>query len=364
MDMGVKIQRFCITDLHDEYLYLIFGKLDKSVDREAFGLTCHRFLDIQNSSRKCLKFGTLTQSNRSKRKVMIDSSKLDSLLKRFRQLEFLSLKGCIDVSDLGLTQLQICGSKLHTLKLDYRSDITNKGLSYVASGCPLLSVISLFGSKITDLGLKSLKSCKHLKEVDLACCDKISDSGIQSLIQSGQLRTLDVSMCFKITDIAFQGRSITLEEVDISYCDKITDSGIRSLIQGYPQLRTLNISKCCKITGIGFQGCSPTLACVIAYKCVLSSTGIAEMLSGGGFKYLSFACFKCIEGNGLATIGSGLAPNLKVLDFHNCDFVTDDVILSISQGCPSLQEWNLSYCGYISTSGYDPIGLYCQKQML
>ncbi|PWA68638.1 leucine-rich repeat domain, L domain-like protein [Artemisia annua] len=244
MEAGLKHHRSSITHLSDDSLHLIFEKLDTKLDRESFGLTCHHFLDIQNSSLKCLK--------------------IDSM-------------GCPPLSGF-----------------------TNKGIYYIASGCPLLSLISLSFCKITDIGLKKLsKSCKYLKEVDLFACSKITDSGIQSLNQNCR------------------------------------------------QLRTLNIGMCDKITGAGFQGCSPKLACLKAYSCVLSSTGITEMLSGGGLEYLNFGRITCIGDNGLAAIGAGFARNLKILDFNKCDFVTDDVVLSISKGCPLLQEWNLSHCGYI-----------------
>ncbi|PWA34837.1 RNI-like superfamily protein [Artemisia annua] len=304
MDVGLQDHPSYITNLHNDSLYLIFEKLDMKVDQDSFGLTCHRFLDIQNSSSKCLELGY----NGS-------SFMLDKLLKRFRKLESLSLKGCTYVFNSGLSRLQTCGSKLHTLYL-VRVCLKNTGLSYIASGCPLLSVISICSCVITDKGLKILsESCKYLKDVEL---------------------------------LPIQ-------------CDSITDSGIQSLNQNCRQLRTLIIGCCPGIAGVGFQGCSPTLSCLIATNCALSSTGITNILSGGGLEYLNFGSVKCIGANGLAAIGLGFAANLKVLDLNHCSFVTDEVVLSISKGCPLLQEWNLSYCDKIGTSGWYPIGWYCSN---
>ncbi|GJQ94134.1 leucine-rich repeat domain, L domain-like protein [Tanacetum coccineum] len=304
MDVGLQDHHSYITNLHDDTLYLIFGKLDTKVDQDYFGLTCHRFLDIQNSSRKCLELGY--NSN---------SFMLDKLLKRFRQLESLSLKGCTYVFGSCLSRLQTCGSKLHAIYLVRVICFGKRTLSYIASGCPLLSVISICSCNITDKGLKILSKCKYLKDVEL------------------------------LPDL----------------CDSITDSGSQSLIQNCRQLRTLNIGNCPGIVGVGFQGCSPTLSCLVATNCSLSSTGIAHILSGGGLEYLNFGSVKCTGDNGLATIGLGFAANLKVLDFNLCSFVTDDVVLSISKGCPMLQVWNLSYCDKIGTSGWYPIGWYCEN---
>ncbi|GJQ94133.1 RNI-like superfamily protein [Tanacetum coccineum] len=311
MDIGFKHHQFCITRLSDDALYVIFKKLDTKLNRESFSLTCHHFLDIQDLNLKCLEIDSLRRPPTNQR---ISSCMLEKLLNRFRQLESLSVNLCIDVTDSGLRQLQNYGSKLHSLYLHDLFKVTNKGISYIASGCPLLSVISLSFCKITNRGLKNLsKSCKYLEEVNLFCCANI------------------------------------------------TDNGIRSLNQNCRQLRTLNIGMCQKISGVGFQGCLPTLACLKAHSCVLSSTGITEMLSGGGLEYLNFANIICIGDNGLAAIGLGFAANLKILDFNKCRFVTDDVVLSIAKGCPLLQEWNLSHCNRIGTSGWYSIGLYCKN---
>ena len=194
MEVGLKHHRSSITHLSDDSLYMIFQKLDTKLDRESFGLTCHHFLDIQNSSLKCLKIDSM---RRPPFNQTIDSSMLNKLLNRFRQLESLSVNLCMDVTDLGLSQLQNYGSKLHSLYLDDSFNVTNKGISYIASGCPLLSVISISFCKITDTGLIKLsKSCKYLKEVDLFKCSKITDSGIRSLNKNcRQLRTLNIGMC-------------------------------------------------------------------------------------------------------------------------------------------------------------------------
>ncbi|PWA52442.1 hypothetical protein CTI12_AA454760 [Artemisia annua] len=85
-----------------------------------------------------------------------------------------------------------------------------------------------------------------------------------------------------------------LKEVNLFCCANIADNGIRSLNQNCRQLRTVDIGMCQKISGVGFQGCLPTLACLKAHSCVLSSTGITEMLSGGGLEYLNLANFICI----------------------------------------------------------------------
>ncbi|KAI3678628.1 hypothetical protein L6452_37928 [Arctium lappa] len=303
----------CFMHLPEEHLYTIFEKLDTNLDRESFGLTCHRFLDIQNSSCKCLDLRRSAWSNRPFNNI--DSTMLNKLLNRFKQLQSLSLTGFYKGTDSGLTPLENYGSKLHSLYLDDCFDLTEAGLSSVASGCPSLSIISL------------------------SCCS-INDGALEILTSS----------C----------RSLT--EVNLSKCFNITDRGIWALSQNCRQLRAVKVSWCDRIVGVSFQGCSPTLTCLEANHCAFDPMGVTGILSGGGLEYLSLSSLrKCSRRHGLAAIGLGIAANLKILNLRKCSFVTDDAIIRISKGCPLLQEWILSYCSKIGVYGWGSIGLHCRN---
>ncbi|PWA65271.1 leucine-rich repeat domain, L domain-like protein [Artemisia annua] len=278
----------------------------KKDDRDSFGLACHNFLDIQSSSRK-----QLTPSS----KVHATDSLIQNMLNRFRHLEMLSLIRCRGISDSGLAPLQMYGFKLQYLNLSFCSRVTDNGLSYVASGCPLLSIVGLYKCCfITDYGLQILtESCKSLKHVDLSLCCEITDNGIQCLNQNCR------------------------------------------------QLTKLGISGCDKILGKGFQGVSPTLACFEAKNCPFDSKGVSAVLSGGGLEYLNLSRDKYPWECDLAAIGLGFGAHIKTLDLKNCNFVEDATIMKIAQGCPLLQEWNLSGCDKITDHGWRSIGLYCQN---
>ncbi|PWA74605.1 leucine-rich repeat domain, L domain-like protein [Artemisia annua] len=307
MDFGYKNKRTCIRStqpLPDDVLCLIFKNIDTNIDQNSFGLSCRNFLDIQNSSRKCLKLGRPAWwSNCSSDTIT------RTLLSRFTQLEALSLGSCTHVSDLGLTPLLKYGSKLHSLYLDHCYRLTDVGFASVASGCKLLSVISL--SRCT-----------------------ISDSGLEILTNS----------------------CISLREVNISGCTNITCAGILSLNRNCRQLRALNISGC-EIFGVSFHGFSSTLTCLEAQKCAFYTTAVDGILSGGGLEYLNLSAL-CNRPSVLGANGLGLVPsNLKILNFAGCTFVDDDAIKKISKGCPLLQ---ISYC-HIGLFGWESIGLYCKN---
>ncbi|OVA05150.1 Leucine-rich repeat [Macleaya cordata] len=305
-----------IMNLPDDCLLHIFQGLEIGTDRDSFGLTCQRWLQIQNSSRRSLQFNcALNRTPLSQSRPNINSFHINKLLTRFQQLSMLSLSGCTELSDLGIGHLQFFGSNIQTLYLDCCFMISDVGLSVVASGCPCLTSISLYRCNVTDIGLESLaKSCSSLQNVNL------------------------------------------------SYCTNLSDCGIRFLSQECRQLCSVIISYCKKVTGTGFNGCSETLSYVEADSCKLEPDGISGIVSGGGLEYLNLSSLSwCILGDGLVRIGEGFAMKLRVLNLRMCRNASNEAVMTISKGCPALQEWSLALCHEIKLHGWEAIGLNCHN---
>lgn len=299
-----------ITHLPDDCLYFIFQRLRCKLDQDSFGLTCLRWLQIQNSSRKSLDCSVEFFERSSLSPTIGIHAPLERLLNRFRQLQSLSLFGDKNIPNLLFSPLQPHGSKLHARCYT----LTDYGIYLVGIGCPSLTDITLCRCNITNAGLRILsKSCLGLKDVKLIRCKRISDVGI------------------------------------------------RALSQNCRQLRYVCTSLSAGVTGVGFKGCSKTLTCVDASTCKLEPEGILGIISGGGLKYLnvSFTAYS-LGGNFLGAIGSsGFAKCLTVLNFRMCETVNDEAIVAISKGCPLLQEWNLVSCHEVKLSGWESIGSNC-----
>lgn len=308
-----------IMHLPDDCLTDIFHALDSHVDRESFGLTCRRWLHLQNFNRRSLQFESsftiLKPSSLSGRPFDIKTFHLHRLLMRFQHLESLSLCGCTEMNDSGLTRLLSYGSNLRKLNLDCCLKLTDYGLSLVASGCPSLMAISLYRClSVTDVGLKTLAT---------AC--------------------------------------LSLKHVNLSYCSQISDNGLQDLTRRCRQLQTVNVSHCEGISGDGFRGCSKTLAYVEAESCQLSSKGAMAIVSGGGIEYLdlSFLSWSYLR-DSLPAFGFS-SSSLKILNFRMCRSASNTTIENIAKGCPLLEEWNLALCHEVTTSGWRTVGLYCQN---
>ncbi|KAJ4730316.1 F-box/LRR-repeat protein [Melia azedarach] len=308
-----------IMHLPDDCLCFIFRHLDCISDRESFGLTCHRWLNIQNLCRRSLQFQCsftqLSRSSLSQTNLDIRSFHLSRLLTRFQHLYCLSLSGCTELPDSGLNQLRNYGSKLHTLYLDCCFQITDNGLSVIGTSCSSLTSISLYRCNVTDAGIEALaNSCT------------------------------------------------TLMHVNLSYCLHISDCGLKFLSQRCSQLQAVKISSCRGVTGIGFKGCSPTLAYIDAESCQLQPEGIMGIVSGGGLEFLHLSGMNWpLSGGGLAAIGAGFATGLKILNLRMCRTIGDESIVAIAKGCPLLQEWNLALCHEVRFPGWKSIGLNCNN---
>ncbi|GJW95454.1 putative reverse transcriptase domain-containing protein [Tanacetum coccineum] len=339
--------RFCQVAEHqcDDCLKLIFDKLNTKEDRDSFGLTYHNFLDIQNSCRKHLDFkssyskidfanhhdspircrskkdhdSSIRLSNRfNPLQLSTSCDQLLRLLNCFTLLESLSLTNNSDkLLDSSLKNIQKYLCRLHSIDLSDCSYLSNKGLTSVASSCPLLFVI-------------------HLRNYKL-----ITDKGLNFLTK-----------IFK-----------SLKQVDLSGCSNITDTGIGYINRNCHQIRALRIYGCLNILGVGFEGFSKSLASLETEHCKLNSTGVVAILSGGGLKYLNLSLvnlYFMALAHEIVDIVSSVGANIKVIDIDG-SIVDNNAIMNIAKGCPFLQEWNLSSCIDIDISGWKSVGLYCQS---
>lgn len=313
-----KLGATSITHLPDDCLTIIFHGLDYRTDRESFGLTCRRWLRIQNFNRRTLQFecsfSILNPSSLSAKGLDVYTVHIHRLLRRFQHLESLSLCGCTELDDSGLTRLLSYGSNLQKLNLDCCLKVTNYGLSLVASGCPSLTTISLYR------------------------CLIITDEGLETL----------TTAC------------LSLKCINLSYCSQISDKGLKALTQQCRQLQAINVSHCERISGVGFEGCSKSLVHVEAESCKLSLEGVVGIVSGGGIEYLDVSCLSWSP-SGDPLRGIGFSSSLKILNFRMCRSVSDASIIAIAKGCTLLEEWNLALCHEVSISGWQAVGLYCQN---
>ncbi|KAI3853657.1 hypothetical protein MKW98_025174 [Papaver atlanticum] len=230
------------TDIRDDCLDLIFKCLKIKDDRNSFGLTCHRWLHIQNNNHESLWY-----SNNYDPAGKYPKISLSRVLIRFQRLKILCLGRLPKITDVDTLKSQSFGSNVQTLCIN--------PCSY---NFPDYSDMQFLGSSgITDKGLESLaKYCASLKTVNLPRCYSITDWGISVLLQNCQkLCSLATDYCSNITGIGFQGCAQSLTYLAAGRCKLkpegfcaigciINTEAVMTITKGCPLLKKLSLSNC------------------------------------------------------------------------------------------------------------------------
>lgn len=296
--------------LPEDCLLAVFAKLESLADRNAFGLTCRRWLALQNAARTSLSLQLSYKPDAHK----IYVSHFPSLLARFPHLRSLSFTGCVNLPDAVLRRLPDSIASLRCLSFYYCAALSDGALSVVSAGCPFLVSVVLYRSNITDRGLECLAgSCPALQNVNLSCSFQVSDGGVAALSRDcRRLRLLMITSC---------------------------GSGV---------------------SGRGLAGCSPTLAYLEADSCALTPGGLRAAVSGGGLEYLNVSGIRSWNGgDGLGVVGG--AARLRVLNLRMCRFAGDESVGEIARGCPLLEEWSLALCHGVGAAGWSAVAGACKK---
>jgi hypothetical protein len=191
----------------------------------------------------------------------------DQLLAAFADanISYLRINSAASITDIGLTSLASkLGPKLLELHLAYCAAVTDKGIEAIATLCPNLTDLNIYGiQNLTDRSLVALRQCSNLQTLDLSMCRSIRDTGMMALLKGGsKIRSLNLYDCsgltsqtinavadlcpnlrylgaFGLEDIttntarAFLKRAKKLQRVDFGGCSKLPASDIEMLAKEF-----------------------------------------------------------------------------------------------------------------------------------
>ncbi|KAK0600235.1 hypothetical protein LWI29_012931 [Acer saccharum] len=155
---------------------------------------------------------------------------------------------CCGVNDKGLEYLSRC-SELLCLKLGLCTDISDKGLFFIASNCAKLHELDLYRcTSIRDDGLAALSyGCKKLKKLNLSYCTGVTDRGMDYIGSMEELSDLELRGLMNITSVGLTAVAAgckRLADLDLKHCVNIDDSGFLALAFFSRNLRQINLSFC------------------------------------------------------------------------------------------------------------------------
>lgn len=175
-----------------------------------------------------------------------------SLINLAKNLTYLDLGCCLEVSDKSLEAIGFCSS-IRYLSLEWCCKITDKGLGFLANGScskTLKTLILAWCDRISDSGVSHLRRMHCLEHLSLANCGrKITDTGGVAISAISTLKKLSLVALVRVTDrtvVTLAEKCINLEVIDLSDC-RLTGASIRAfarhkLLQSFV-LRFCNVSE-------------------------------------------------------------------------------------------------------------------------
>ncbi|CAK8563984.1 unnamed protein product [Lathyrus sativus] len=205
--------------------------------------------------------------------ILIDVARILPALKRFKQLQVLSLAGVPTVSDKFIKSYFIsCGHNIKDLVLKDCVNLTDASMRVIAEYCSSLRVLDIMNLEIlTDLSIGYLaNSCCGLRTLKL-CRNPFSDEAISVFLElAGKtLEELSLNSIKKVglltaTSLAKNGQN--LHTLDLSWCQNLSDNELGLIVDNCLSLRSLKLFGCSQLTNMFFKGHSNSGTQIIGLK--------------------------------------------------------------------------------------------------
>ncbi|KAI5415278.1 uncharacterized protein LOC127135139 [Lathyrus oleraceus] len=218
-------------------------------------------------------FGSVLKELHIDECILIDVARILPALKRFKQLQVLSLAGVPSVSDEFIKSYFIaCGHNIKELVLKDCLNLTDASVRIIAKHCPGLRVLDIMNlGKLTDLSVGYLANgCQRLRTLKLYG-NPFSDEAISVFLElAGKtLEELSLNSITKVglltaTSLAKNGQN--LHTLDLSWCRNLSDNELGLIVDSCLSLRSLKLFGCSQLTDMFFKGHSNSGARIIGLK--------------------------------------------------------------------------------------------------
>ncbi|GAU33186.1 hypothetical protein TSUD_206450 [Trifolium subterraneum] len=204
--------------------------------------------------------------------ILIDASLALPALKRFEQLDVLSVAGLPTVSDKFINSFIVArGHNIKELVLKDCGNLTDASIKVIAKHCPGLQVLDLMNlCKLTDLSIGYLtNSCGALRTLKL-CRNPFSDEAIGAFLDvtGNSLEELSLNN-IKVgqhTTLSLAKKAKNLHTLDLSWCRNLSDNEFGLIVDSCLSLRFLKLFGCSQVTDVFLKGHSNSALQIIGLK--------------------------------------------------------------------------------------------------
>ncbi|KAJ4765166.1 F-box protein [Rhynchospora pubera] len=338
------LHRDYTLDLPDECLSLVFNSLSQS-DRNKCSLVCHRWYRVEGQSRQRLSLHAASALE----------PLLPTLLTRFDSVTKLALKNdrrTDSISDDSLSFISTKLPRLTRLKLRSCKQITEQGISALATNCRWLRKISCASCSFGPTALAAiLTSCPLLEDLSLKRLRGVINKGNG---YTNSAEELLIGAGFTGSDSL---RSICLKDLYNAQC-------FVQFLAGCKNLRTIKILRCSGPWDGSLDEISsrvPGITEVHLEKLQVSDKGLFCLSKCTDLEILHIVKTPECTDAGIAEIASKCHMLRKLhIDGWRTNRIGDLGLIEISKGCPKLQE--LVLVGVNPTfRSLDPIAGNCRQ---
>lgn len=158
----------------------------------------------------------------------IDDDDLAFVSNHFRQIEWIDISNCSQISDVGIESLLTWhGRHIKTLRMDRLYALTNISADSIAKHCPHLRTLSMEGTMISTSGLRRIsEGCSQLHRLSITRCHLIDLDQLPSIANSLQ----------------------RLNRLDASNLDFMQPHQLTAVVQTCTKLRRLGVKGCAELT--------------------------------------------------------------------------------------------------------------------
>ncbi|KMZ73741.1 F-box/LRR-repeat protein [Zostera marina] len=153
--------------------------------------------------------------------------------KACKNLKEIDLYRSDGITDVGITAIALGCSDLETIDLAYCTKITDNSMNSL-SNCSKLSTLEIRGcSQVSSLGVSTITvGCRQITNLDMKRCSKINDAGMLSIAHYSQnLRHINISYC-SITDMGLLALAniSCLQSMTILHVKGLSPSGLTATL--------------------------------------------------------------------------------------------------------------------------------------
>lgn len=277
-------------------------------------------------------------------------------------LKSIKFTSCHDISDIALISIGQNCRDLRSIDLNHGTTITDSGIEALAHGCVKLEYIDLEAcTALTDNALTSLgKHCHALTHVNVSSIN-LTDTGISDLASGcPHLKSLFLHGCESLTETSFSiiGRQC-LELSSLGVKINVNDAGLIALTLRHSPFQYNQSNVWLMLPELGQEYYGLTVIDMRGNKNVTDAgiTALAE--SCPYLKDVDFASCPDVTDSSMIALGQ----HCRGLTKANVDYnrnITDHGIVSLCKGCSDLQRLCVSYCKVCIETTLVEVAIHCR----